>query len=314
MSRATNYLRIASALALAGSIQAPMDCQRLRPEASNMKPVVYESAYVHQLALRNLSTQHRRLSDSRSWRLVWSDEFNGKDGSAIDPAKWTAEVGGNGWGNQELEYYTNRTANGYQDRGSLVIKAIKEKYAGSDNVTRDYTSARLITKNKFTIKYGRIEARIKIPYGQGLWPAFWMLGDDIDRVGWPACGEIDIMENIGKEPSLIHGSIHGPGYIGGAGLGSSYSLPNNKRFAESFHVFAVEWEANSIRFYCDHVLYKTWTRTDLAPGMKWVFDHPFFILLNVAVGGDWPGSPDATTIFPQTMPVDYVRVYQRRDH
>jgi beta-glucanase (GH16 family) len=141
-----------------------------------------------------------------------------------------------------------------------------------------------------------------------------MLGEDIDKVGWPACGEIDIMENIGKGPSIIHGSIHGPGYTGGTGLGSSYSLPNHKRFADSFHVFAVEWEPNVIRFYCDDVLYKTWTPADLSTGMKWAFDHPFFILLNVAVGGDWPGNPDATTVFPRTMLVDYVRVYAHREH
>ena len=245
------------------------------------------------------------------WSLVWSDEFNGTDNSPIDSSKWSAEVGGNGWGNQELEYYTARLDNAYQSGGSLVIKALKERYTGADNVTRDYTSARLITKNKFTAKYGRFEARIKIPFGQGMWPAFWMLGDNIDSVGWPTCGEVDIMENIGKEPSIIHGTIHGPGYSGGNGLGSSYALPNNQRFADSFHVFAVEWEPGVVRFYCDGVLYKTRTPADLPAGTTWVYDHPFFIILNVAVGGGWPGNPDATTVFPQTMLVDYVRVYQR---
>ena len=252
-----------------------------------------------------------QASNPTVWSLVWSDEFSGPDGSAIDSTKWTAEVGGNGWGNQELEYYTSRIDNAYQSGGSLVIKALKERYTGADNVTRDYTSARLITKNKFTAKYGRIEARIKIPFGQGLWPAFWMLGDNIDSVGWPTCGEVDIMENIGREPSIIHGTIHGPGYSGGNGLGSSFSLTNNQRFADSFHVFAVEWEPNVVRFYCDGLLYKTRTPADLPPGTTWVYDHPFFILLNVAVGGSWPGNPDATTVFPQTMQIDYVRVYQR---
>jgi beta-glucanase (GH16 family) len=169
----------------------------------------------------------------------------------------------------------------------------------------------LITKNKFSAQYGRFEARIKIPYGQGIWPAFWMLGTDIDNVGWPRCGEIDIMENIGREPSITHGTIHGPGYSGGGGLGSSYSLPNNQRFADSFHTFAVEWEPNVLRFYCDGILYKTRTPADLPAGKTWVYNHPFFILMNLAVGGDWPGSPDATTVFPQTMLVDYVRVYQK---
>jgi beta-glucanase (GH16 family) len=245
------------------------------------------------------------------WSLVWSDEFNGPDGSAVDQSKWTAEVGGWGWGNNELEYYTNRTNNAYQSSGSLVIKAIRERYTGSDNVTRDYTSARLITKNKFTATYGRFEARIKVPYGQGIWPAFWMLGSNIDSVGWPRCGEVDIMENIGREPSVIHGTIHGPGYSGGNGIGSSYSLSSNQRFSDSFHTFAVEWEPNVVRFYCDGILYKTITPSDLPQGQAWVFNQSFFILLNVAVGGNWPGNPDGTTVFPQTMQVDYVRVYQR---
>jgi len=250
-------------------------------------------------------------ADPSVWSLVWSDEFNGPDGGAVDSSKWTAEVGGGGWGNNELEYYTSRLDNAYQSGGSLVIKAIKETYTGSDNVTRDYTSARLITKNKFSATYGRFEARIKIPYGQGIWPAFWMLGSNIDSVGWPTCGEVDIMENIGREPSIVHGTIHGPGYSGGSGISSSYSLTNNQRFADSFHTFAVEWEPNVVRFYCDGILYKTRTPADLPSGKTWVYDHPFFIILNVAVGGFWPGNPDGTTVFPQTMLVDYVRVYQR---
>lgn len=252
-----------------------------------------------------------QAADPTVWSLVWSDEFDGPTGAPVDATKWTAEVGGGGWGNNELEYYTNRTDNAYQSGGSLVIKAIKEKYTGSDNVTRDYTSARLITKNKFSATYGRFEARIQIPYGQGLWPAFWMLGNNIDSVYWPGCGEVDIMENIGKEPSIIHGTIHGPGYSGAGGLGSSYSLGSNQRFADAFHTFAVEWEPNVVRFYCDGILYKTRTPADLPAGTTWVYDHPFFIILNVAVGGDWPGSPDGSAVFPQTMLVDYVRVYQR---
>jgi beta-glucanase (GH16 family) len=245
------------------------------------------------------------------WSLVWGDEFDGPSGSAVDGAKWTAEVGGGGWGNNELEYYTSRLQNAYQSGGSLVIKAIKEHYTGPDKVTREYTSARLITKNKFSQQYGRFEARIKIPFGQGIWPAFWMLGNDITTVGWPQCGEIDILENIGSEPTIIHGTLHGPGYSGGAGLSSSYSLPNNQRFADAFHTFAIEWEPNVVRFYCDGILYKTQTPADLPDGKTWVYNHPFFLLLNVAVGGDWPAAPDATTVFPQTMLVDYVRVYRR---
>lgn len=245
------------------------------------------------------------------WKLTWSDEFNSPNGSGVDLSKWVVEVGGKGWGNEELEYYTNRRENAHIQDGSLMIEARRENYTGTDGVSRNYTSARLKTAGKFSQAYGRFEARIKIPAGQGMWPAFWMLGDDIDKAGWPACGEIDVMENIGKEPSTIHGSIHGPGYTGGDGIEAPYKLPATRRFADDFHVYAVEWEPNAIRFYVDDDLYVTRTRADLHPGWKWVFDHPFFLLLNLAVGGDWPGNPDATTVFPQTMQVDYVRVYQR---
>lgn len=241
--------------------------------------------------------------------LVWSDEFDAPDGSAPDPAKWTYDLGGRGWGNHELESYTNRRQNSSIHDGKLVIQALKERYTGPDGIARDYTSARLKTKGLFAQKYGRFEARIKIPYGQGLWPAFWMLGGDIDRAGWPACGEIDIFENIGREPSIIHGTVHGPGYSGGNGISGLYALPSGQRFADGFHVFSTEWQPNQVTFLVDGHAYKTVTPADLPAGTKWVFDHPFFIILNVAVGGDWPGSPDASTVFPQTMQVDYVRVY-----
>jgi len=246
-----------------------------------------------------------------AWKLVWSDEFNGPDGSAVDASKWVSETGGGGWGNNELEYYTNRLANAFQQAGNLVIKVLAEKYAGADGITRNYTSARLKTHGRFSQTYGRFEARIKIPRGQGIWPAFWMMGDDIDKRGWPDGGEIDIMENIGKEPALVHGTIHGPGYSGAQGISAPYGLPGDARFADDFHIYAVEWEPNTIRFYVDDTVYATRTPADLPKGTKWVYDHPFFVLLNVAVGGGWPGDPDATTVFPQTMLVDYVRVYER---
>jgi beta-glucanase (GH16 family) len=168
----------------------------------------------------------------------------------------------------------------------------------------------LITKGKFEQKYGRFEARIKIPRGQGVWSAFWMLGNDIDQVGWAKCGEIDIMENIGREPSTIHGTIHGPGYSGAKNIGAPFNLPDKKVFADDFHLYATEWNENSISFFVDGNLYKTITPKDLPEGTKWVFDHPFFMILNVAVGGPWGGKPDETTVFPQTMTVDYIRVYQ----
>ncbi|HVE58862.1 MAG TPA: glycoside hydrolase family 16 protein, partial [Pyrinomonadaceae bacterium] len=174
-----------------------------------------------------------------------------------------------------------------------------------------YTSARLITKGKFDQKYGKFEARIKIPRGQGLWGACWMLGNNIDIVGWAQCGEIDIMENIGREPSIVHGTIHGPGYSGANGIGAPFSLANNAVFADDFHVYSTEWSENKISFYVDGIHYKTITPTDLPTGTKWVYDHPFFIILNFAVGGPWGGNPDGTSVFPNTMIIDYVRVYKR---
>ncbi len=246
------------------------------------------------------------------WALAWSDEFNQADGSSPDPAKWTLEVGGGGWGNHELEYYTDRPENARIEHGHLLITALRQNYTGSDGVTRGYTSARLKTLGKFSVTYGRVEARIKIPRGQGVWPAFWMLGSNIDQVEWPKCGEIDIMESIGREPAVVHGTIHGPGYSGDKGIGAPFSLRHG-RFADHYHVFAVEWEPNRIRFYVDRKLYATRTPADLPEGAKWVFDQPFFLLLNFAVGGDWPGFPDSSTQFPQQMLVDYVRVYRRAD-
>lgn len=252
---------------------------------------------------------------AQGWKLAWADEFNGRAGAGIDEAKWTAETGGAGWGNRELQFYTARRRNASLDgRGSLAIRAFKETPPPGAECWYGpclYTSARLITKRKFEQRYGRFEARLRLPAGQGLWPAFWMLGADIDSVGWPACGEIDIMENIGREPGTVHGTLHGPGYSGAQGVGAPFALPTGRRFADSFHTFAVEWEPRAIRWYVDGRLSQTRTPADLPAGARWVFDRPFFLILNVAVGGNWPGGPDATTTFPQTMLVDYVRVYRR---
>ena len=239
-----------------------------------------------------------------AWHLVWSDEFTQAEGSKPNPANWNFDIGGGGWGNNEWEYYTSRTNNARIEGGQLVIEARQESYGG-----RDYTSARLLTKGKWSWTYGRIEARIKIPRGQGIWPAFWMLGTSIDSVGWPACGEIDIMENIGREPIIVHGTIHGPGYSGGNGIGGSYSLPGGAAFADDFHVYAIEWMTNQIKWFADGQHYCTVTPASLPSGTTWVFTQPEFLLLNVAVGGNWPGYPDETTTFPQRMTVDYVRVY-----
>lgn len=246
------------------------------------------------------------------WVLSWSDEFDEPDASAPDPSKWEFVTGGSGWGNDELEYYTSRPKNADIEDGNLVITALKEDYVDAKGVTRNYTSARMQTMGKFDQAYGRFEARIKIPYGQGIWPAFWMLGADMPTAHWPGAGEIDIMENIGREPGTVHGTIHGPGYSGAKGIGSPYSLPTG-RFTDDYHVFAIEWEPNRIHFYVDDHLYETRTPSDLPTGTKWVYDHPFYILLNCAVGGRWPGNPDDTSTFPQKMLIDYVRVYKKSD-
>src|SRR2546428_10263829 len=250
------------------------------------------------------------------FKLVWSDEFNGADGSSPDASKWTFDtgVGGNDWGNNELETYTNRTKNAQIQGGNLVITAVKETYADpSDGVIRNYTSARLKTQGLFSQAYGRFEARIKIPAGQGVWPAFWMLGSNITSVGWPNCGEIDIMENIGKEPGTVHGSLHGPSTSGPTSdLSAPFSFPAGQNFAADFHLYAVEWEPGTVRFYVDSNLYATFTQSQWPAGGSSSFDHPCVLLLNVAVGGNWPGSPDATAVFPQEMLVDYVRVYTKQ--
>jgi beta-glucanase (GH16 family) len=254
----------------------------------------------------------RRLpqtADEREWFLTWSDEFAAANQSSVDATKWSFDLGGSGWGNNELQTYTSRTANAFIRNGFLNIKVLREKFTGPDKMTREYTSARLLTENKFTQRYGRFEARIKVPYGQGIWPAFWMLGDNIRSAGWPNCGEIDIMEHVGREPFKVFGTLHGPGYSGASGISATHTL--STKVSNDFHTFAIEWEPKTIRFYIDRVLYKTRTDADLPAGTAWVFDHPFFLILNVAVGGSFPGNPDGTTVFPQSMQVDYVRVYRR---
>ncbi|HXI72116.1 MAG TPA: family 16 glycosylhydrolase [Verrucomicrobiae bacterium] len=249
------------------------------------------------------------------WQLTWSDEFDRADGSSPDPAKWGFDVGGGGYGNNELESYTSRTNNARIQGGQLVIEAKQENYTGPDNIPRNYTSARMLTKGKWSWTYGRMEARIKIPRGQGIWPAFWTLGANINTSPWPNCGEIDIMENIGKptEQAKVYGTIHGPqsggDYNGGAGVGGSYTLPGPAVLGDDFHVFAIEWTTNQIKWFMDNQQYFTATPASLPGGGTWPFTQPQFLLLNVAVGGNWPGNPDGTTVFPQQMLVDYVRVY-----
>lgn len=241
--------------------------------------------------------------EQRNWQLVWSDEFNGSEGTSPDSTKWVFDIGSGGWGNAELEYYTDRPVNASMDgQGNLAITALRESYAGSA-----FTSARIKTLGRFDQTYGRFEARIKTPWGPGLWPAFWLLGSNIGSVGWPNCGEIDIMELRGQKPNIINGTVHGPGYSGGASVTKSYPL-ENVRYDVDYHLFAVEWGADYIDFFVDNTLYQELT-PDKLPG-NWVFNQPFFIILNVAVGGNYVGFPTDKTPFPQTMFVDYVRVYK----
>jgi len=235
--------------------------------------------------------------------LVWHDEFDGPAGQSPDSLNWRYDVGTN-WGNFQLEYDTSRRENASLDgAGNLAIVARKEDYLGSA-----YTSARINTRGLFASRQGRFEARIRLPVGRGIWPAFWLLGDDFGTVDWPDCGEIDIMEYRGQEPSVVTGSVHGPGYSGGSSLTGQFQLPGD-RFDAGFHVFAIEWDANRITWLVDGIAYRSVTPGDLPAKTRWVFDHPFFIILNVAVGGNYVGGPDAGTSFPQTMTVDYVRVY-----
>jgi beta-glucanase (GH16 family) len=239
----------------------------------------------------------------QSLKLVWQDEFDGPAGQSADTTKWRYDIGTD-WGNAQLEYDTDRAENVSLDgRGHLTIVARREDYLG-----RAYTSGRINTRGYFERARGRFEARMKLPSGQGLWPAFWLLGADFGTVGWPACGEIDIMEYRGQEPRVVHGSLHGPGYSGGSALTSRFELTQGA-FDTDFHVFAVEWEPERITWLVDGVAYKSVTPADLPAGTRWVFEHPFFVILNVAVGGNYVGGPSPTTSFPQAITVDYVRVY-----
>lgn len=240
------------------------------------------------------------------WTLAWSDEFEGPPHTAPDPSKWDYDLGGGGWGNRELQVYTKDTANASLDgEGRLAIRA---NPAGAG-----YTSARLVTRGRFEFQYGKVEARIQTPRAtQGLWPAFWMLGANLPKSGWPECGEIDILENIGKEPSILHAAIHGPGHSGGRGITAQTTLADNAPLSDAFHVYSVEWTPGRIEFSLDGRAYSTLTPASLPKGARWVYDHPFYLLLNVAVGGQWPGNPDSTSVFPQTMLVDWVRVYRDR--
>lgn len=235
------------------------------------------------------------------YELVWFDEFNG--GGIPDPDKWEFQTGGHGWGNREWQFYLDGVNNAVQIDGKLVITAREENHEG-----KDYTSARIMTKNTATFTYGKFEARIKLPSGQGIWPAFWMLGENIDSVRWPFCGEIDIMEMIGGQgrENTIHGTAHWADEEGKhTYIGNKITLAEGS-FSDDFHVFAVTWGPEKIVWYMDGTPYH---EQEISSDGMHAFHKPFYLLVNLAVGGNWPGYPDETTIFPQCLEVDYIRVY-----
>lgn len=313
---------------------------RIRKKVTRFKYVLLVMSYIL-LAISVLVTSGCSTDETQTvaqfTELVMQDEFD-VDG-APNPDIWSYDIGTgiNGWGNQELQYYTNRPENIIVQNGYLIITAREESFQSSN-----YTSARILTKGSFEQKYGRFEARIRLPNGKGLWPAFWMLGsnieeerdDNLNSFIWPFCGEIDILENAGSKPTIISGAVHGPGYSGGEPILKEYDLEND-RVDTGFHVYGVEWGLDYINFYVDDVLYNQITPDDLPNGPfpefyeeiftdpveleeyrarwnQWVYDQPFYMLLNVAVGGLFDGPPNAETVFPQTMLVDYVRVYKNQ--
>lgn len=237
------------------------------------------------------------------YELAWADEFNGTE---INTSDWTHEIGGHGWGNNELEYYTDRADNSFISEGALVIEAKKENFSGSQ-----YTSARMITKDKKTFTHGRVDVRAILPEGQGIWPAIWMLGNNISTIGWPACGEIDIMELVGHKPSTTHGTAHwGPQGQGFSTFkGEGYDLSGSAKFSDEYHVFSIVWEFGEIEWFVDDNSFFKLKNSDV--NGAYPFDQDFFFILNVAVGGNWPGNPDGSTSFPQRMVIDYVRIFDK---
>ena len=263
----------------------------------------YEESYEEDLTPPGDNGYNTPL-EREGWKLVWQDEFEGTD---IDTSKWNYEVNGDGGGNNELQYYIKSPSNTYIKDNKLVIKAMRKDYKG-----KMYTSGRLNTAKKHGWTYGRFDIRAKLPIQQGVWPAIWMLPTDLVYGTWPQSGEIDIMETIGHKPSLLHGTLHyGPPWPNNKNIGGTKELTDGKTFEDEYHVFSCEWEKNVVRFYLDDSLYATRTPEDLAPH-PWPFDQKFHILLNLAIGGNWPGPPDETTVFPKYLFIDYVRVYERK--
>ncbi|TYB89639.1 MAG: glycoside hydrolase family 16 protein [Kosmotoga sp.] len=274
--------------------------------------VLFLAVYLCFVSVTSKSSQlsePQKMINDPDWTLIWSDEFEGEE---INMNNWRFDIGNrNGWGNAELQYYTEGK-NVHLDNGMLVIEARREDILINDRLF-NYTSSRLKTEGKFSFQYGKIEARIKFPYGKGLWPAFWMLGDNFRYVGWPMCGEIDIVEFLGHDKWTIYGTIHGPNYSGSRGIGGKFRLDqtDSQPFTEDFNTFGIIWNEKEIIWYVNDTIYHRVKRKVIEDQNKlWVFDREFFLILNLAVGGYWPGYPDFDTPFPARMYVDYVRVYQ----
>ncbi len=254
------------------------------------------TTYILPVLLLTFVCQHASAQSTKQYKLIWSDEFN-KDGLP-DSTKWGYNLGSGGWGNQESQYYTNRINNAMVKNGRLKIIAEKEKYEGSD-----YTSARLLTKNKFTFQYGKVTARAKIPFGKGTWPAIWMLGANDGVVGWPQCGEIDIMEHAGNRLDTIYGTLHYPGHSGANADGSTMMVKN---VTGAFHIYSMEWDSTAIKIYVDGQLNHTVANSNSIP-----FNHAFFLIMNVAMGGGF-GGPIDPAFKSAAMEIDYIRVYQKQ--
>ena len=250
------------------------------------------------------NTGYNSADNYSGYKLAWADEFNG---TKINTADWGYDIGGSGWGNNESQYYTNDAKNSYLKDGKLVIEAIKEKVGG-----KEYSSARMLTKGKKEFMFGRIDIRAKTPKGQGIWPALWMLGANIDKIGWPACDEIDIMEQLGHDPVTTYGTIHWG--LQGSGVSKNtqgvYKLTNGKNFTDEFHVFSLDWEKDKLSILVDDKVIFTTNAAKLG-AENYIFNNPNFFIFNIAVGGNWPGYPNASTVFPQRMEVDFIRVFQK---
>ncbi len=249
------------------------------------------------------ASSHTGLASAKP---IWADEFNGRAGRAPSASRWHHDLGASGWGNSELQRYTASKRNAHLDgHGRLVITARRK--AGGSTAVGDYSSARLTTKAHFSFLYGSVAMRAKLPAGRGLWPAFWMLGAGFPDLDWPFCGEIDVMENIGSHPRRVYGTVHGPGMTSDVGIGGSHTA--TKRLSSGYHVYAVKWQTDKITFLFDGVAYSTVLRSSFLEGQTWAFDQQMFLLVNLAVGGEFPGMPSRRTAFPARLQIDWIRVW-----